>query len=202
MADFSELLGKPSPERPFYEAMTRNPAELRSYSPTIRERIAQALFGEERPSVAKRNFVEGLLGRGGANSAVGLADFTPFGAVFGGQEGGRSADRGDWVGAVAGAAGAIPAVGGALKPAVKAGGVVVRPYKNVPDSLMGFRRSGQNKAFEETKYPHTQSIIVDFGDGDVMVDAIKGMNPAHALERAYRNWPDAVSIKLSESPLK
>ena len=63
-----------------------------------------------------------------------------------------------------------------------------RPYKNVPDSLMGFRKNGPNKASDETNYPVEQWVHVDLGNGNSFVDAMRGLNPAHALERAYRNW--------------
>jgi hypothetical protein len=69
-----------------------------------------------------------------------------------------------------------------------------RPYKNVPDSLMGFRKSGENKSFHESNYPHTQAVRVEHSDGDKFVDAIKGMNKSHAMERAWRNWPTASHI--------
>ena len=67
-----------------------------------------------------------------------------------------------------------------------------RPYQGVPDSLMGFRREGQNIPFEQQNWSHTQPVRVQFPDtGDVFDDAVKGLNEAHALERARRNWPGA-----------
>lgn len=67
-----------------------------------------------------------------------------------------------------------------------------RPYKNVPDALMGFGKDGPyQKGFHDTKYPHTQPVRVTWEDGTTMVDAIKGMNEKHAIERAHRNWPGA-----------
>lgn len=74
------------------------------------------------------------------------------------------------------------------------GGVPTRPYQKAPNQLMGFRRHGPNKGFEESKYKHTQYVEIEFPDGTKYVDAIKGLNKSHALERAYRNW-DAKSIK-------
>jgi len=66
------------------------------------------------------------------------------------------------------------------------------PYKNVPDSLMGFKKSGPNKSFEEQKYPHVQNVKVTIkSTGDTFFDSIKGMNRKHALERGLRNWPGA-----------
>lgn len=67
-----------------------------------------------------------------------------------------------------------------------------RPYKNVPDSLMGFRKRGQNKGYNDTNYKHEQKVTVHFpASGDKWEDAIKGINKGHALERAHRNWPGA-----------
>lgn len=79
-------------------------------------------------------------------------------------------------------------------------GAGVRPYANVPDSLMGFRKSGTQKGFDETSYPHAQDVEVtlprtSYAPAETFVDQIKGMNPDHALERAWRNWPDAVHIQ-------
>lgn len=84
-------------------------------------------------------------------------------------------------------AGAAPAEANSLRAGV-------RPYQNVPDSLMGFRKNGPQRGFEDTNYPHTQDVQVVFPDREVMSDQIKGMNPDHALERAYRNWQDAIHI--------
>lgn len=79
---------------------------------------------------------------------------------------------------------------------------VKRPYQNVPDSLMGFKKSGQNKGFDETSYKHEQPVKVTFPDtGDTFVDTIKGLNQKHALERANRNWEGAV-IEPLEYTLK
>lgn len=76
----------------------------------------------------------------------------------------------------------------------------VRPYVNVPDSLMGYRKSGPQKGFDETNYPHTQDVAVtlpktSYSPQETFADQVKGMNPDHALERAWRNWPDAINIQ-------
>jgi inorganic pyrophosphatase-like protein/conjugative element/phage-associated large polyvalent protein len=68
---------------------------------------------------------------------------------------------------------------------------VPRPYASVPDSLMGFRKEGPQKGFDETKYPHVQDVRVTFPGREPFEDAIKGMNKEHALERARRNWKGA-----------
>jgi hypothetical protein len=65
-----------------------------------------------------------------------------------------------------------------------------RPYKEVPDTLMGFKKTGPNKGFEDTKYKHTEYVKVTFPNGRTIYDAIKGMSSEHALERARRNWPN------------
>lgn len=83
--------------------------------------------------------------------------------------------------------GAVPAGASELRAGI-------RPYQNVPDSLMGFSRNGPQKGFNETNYPLEQSVKVVFGKNDIYNDVIKGMNPDHAVERAYRNWPDAMHI--------
>jgi hypothetical protein len=77
----------------------------------------------------------------------------------------------------------------------------IRPYQNVPDALMGYGKNDayKGKSFDSGNYPHTQQVEVVFpgmfgGKPEVMRDAIRGMNPDHAIERAYRNWRDAWHI--------
>jgi len=72
-------------------------------------------------------------------------------------------------------------------------------YEKVPDSLMGFPKSGPTKPFHEQKYPFTQWVKAEWSDGNNIVDAVKGLNSEHALERARRNWPDA-KISVTEAP--
>jgi len=69
-------------------------------------------------------------------------------------------------------------------------------YEKVPDSLMGFRRDGQPnmKGFDGEKYRHIQAVRITWPDGVTMEDVLKGLNKAHALERARRNWPTASEI--------
>ena len=66
-------------------------------------------------------------------------------------------------------------------------------YRSAPDSLMGFGRN--QKGYDEQRYPKTVMVRVRFGD-DVFEDEIKGMNKAHAMERARRNWEDADEISF------
>lgn len=69
-------------------------------------------------------------------------------------------------------------------------------YEKVPDSLMGFRRDGQlsKRGYEGEKFKHIQAVRVIWPDGDSIEEALKGLNKAHALERARRNWPTASEI--------
>lgn len=90
-----------------------------------------------------------------------------------------------------GARGAAAAERGAAK--------ALRPYQNVPDSLMGFKRYGQQKGFDEENYRHIQHLEIAMDSGDKFIDAIKGLNKTHAVERAYRNWPDAKITPISEA---
>lgn len=90
-------------------------------------------------------------------------------------------------------AGAAPAEANTLRAGI-------RPYQNVPDSLMGYNRNGPQKGFDESNYPHTQDVQVVFPDREVMTDQIKGMNADHALERAHRNWQDAIHIFAPNKP--
>lgn len=71
------------------------------------------------------------------------------------------------------------------------GGGAARPYGTAPNSLMGFRKNGPNVGFDGSNYPHTQPVTVTLPNGEVFMDEIKGMNQAHALERARRNWDGA-----------
>ena len=73
-----------------------------------------------------------------------------------------------------------------------------RPYANTRDSLMGFSRRreerGDIRGYDQERYSYDLEVQIDFGNGDVMIDRVKGLNAPHALERAYRNWGSAVSI--------
>lgn len=86
-------------------------------------------------------------------------------------------------------------------------GAGVRTYQRVPDSLMGIRKNGPQAGFAESRYPYTQDVEVTFPAAgglpqETMRDQIKGMNPDHALERAYRNWPAAKHITPLFDPNK
>ncbi len=86
-----------------YEGQTISPTQ-----PTWKDRIAQFLMGDQRPSVERRNFVEGLMGTSGIGpSGFGIASLTPAGPILDAQE---AAQGGDYRGA---ALAAIPIPGAA-----------------------------------------------------------------------------------------
>ena len=74
------------------------------------------------------------------------------------------------------------------------------PYADAPDSLMGFNRLGPQKAFGQQKYKFVQYVRLSFPDGaaDSFVDAMAGLNKAHAMERARRNWPTLTVEAISK----
>lgn len=70
---------------------------LRSYEPTWRDRVAQWMLGDQRPTAGQRSFVSGLLGSSGTGSTgMGVVDATPIGGLLSAQE---NAQRGDYKGA-------------------------------------------------------------------------------------------------------
>lgn len=73
-----------------------------------------------------------------------------------------------------------------------------RPYEGVPDNLMGFRRDGPNKGFDDQKYKFEQPVRVTQPDGSSHVDIVKGLNKTHALARAERNWPSDARVEPIE----
>jgi len=65
-----------------------------------------------------------------------------------------------------------------------------RPYRKVPDSLMGFKKEGKEPTpFEEQKYKYELEVELFDKGKSLGVDVVKGLNRAHAMERARRNWP-------------
>jgi hypothetical protein len=77
-------------------------------------------------------------------------------------------------------------------------------FEKVPDSLMGYRRSGPQKSFGETKYPVVVFVEVTDEKGEKFYDAIRGMNTKHATERAKRNWDEGMKVNVisAEDALK
>ncbi len=119
MAEDSGYYGTP------FEGQTISPTQ-----PTWKDRIAQMLLGDQRPSVERRNFVEGLMGTSGIGpSGLGIASLTPAGPVLDAQE---AAQAGDYRSA---ALAAIPVPG-----AAKAGRSI-RAYHGSPHDFERFDAS-------------------------------------------------------------
>lgn len=72
---------------PFTREVNLSPKapEVRSYDPTWRELLAQAMMGDSQSS-ARRDVVTGLTGSGGLGSGFGLLDLTPAGIPLAMQE--------------------------------------------------------------------------------------------------------------------
>lgn len=65
-------------------------------------------------------------------------------------------------------------------------------YENAPDSLMGFASDpSRQRGYGEQGYRFNQPVTVTLPTGETFTDEIMGLNAAHALERARRNWPDS-----------
>lgn len=65
-------------------------------------------------------------------------------------------------------------------------------YENAPDSLMGFASdASRQRGYGEQGYRFNQPVTVTLPSGETFTDEIMGLNAAHALERARRNWPDS-----------
>jgi hypothetical protein len=75
-----------------------------------------------------------------------------------------------------------------------------RAYAGAPNSLMGFKKSGPQTAYEDSKYKKEITVRVTFDNGTSMVDGMKGLNTPHAMERARRNWDGAEIELLAEEP--
>jgi len=63
--------------------------------------------------------------------------------------------------------------------------------------------SPTGKPFDEQMFPAQISVRVEFPNGQVFEDAVRGMNVGHALGRAVDNWPGAkiqvIGTGLSEN---
>lgn len=92
-------------------------AELSTYEPTWKDRIATAMLGDE-PTPLRKDMTQKVMGSAGAGtSGFGLVDLTPAGAVLGAQEAARS---GDYQGAAVAMMPAGGNMGRAAKGAAKA----------------------------------------------------------------------------------
>ena len=70
-------------------------------------------------------------------------------------------------------------------------------YRNASDAIMA-----TGKGYDESLFHTEVAVVLDLGDGDWTVDFVKGLNPAHAMERARRNWPDAKEIRYGGTVYK
>ena len=88
-----------------------------------------------------------------------------------------------------------PSAASVLTPALKKN--ILKTLSNPKITSMGFKDPNkfgtleEPTPFGEQDYPYTQSVVVEFPDGDTFVDAVKGLNSGHALERAKINWDGA-----------
>ena len=53
-----------------------------------------------------------------------------------------------------------------------------------------------SKSFDEQKFNTAIDVRVEFEDGDVITDSVKGLNSGHALKRAQSNWPTAKRVQI------
>ncbi|MCC7144235.1 MAG: ParB N-terminal domain-containing protein [Candidatus Eisenbacteria bacterium] len=65
-------------------------------------------------------------------------------------------------------------------------------WKAIPADVLDAQAAQRlPKDYFEQRYPHSQPVKVTWEDGDSIYDAVKGLNPGHAIWRAERNWPGA-----------
>tara|TARA_R100000808_G_scaffold6287_1_gene18833 strand:- start:1928 stop:3844 length:1917 start_codon:yes stop_codon:yes gene_type:complete len=99
-------------------------------------------------------------------------------------------------------AGGSSLTGPALMAAMVPGSDVPRPKRS---ESMGFKDPNkfgtleEPTPFSEQDYPYTESVVVEFPDGDTFVEQIKGLNSGHALERAKINFDGAKVRKATRS---
>ena len=99
-------------------------------------------------------------------------------------------------------AGGSSLTGPALMAAMVPGSDVPRPKRS---ESMGFKDPNkfgtleEPTPFSEQDYPYTESVVVEFPDGDTFVDQVKGLNSGHALERAKINFDGAKVRKATRS---
>lgn len=79
----------------------------------------------------------------------------------------------------------------------------VTGYEATPNSLLGFKAEGPNKTFDEQRFPIALNVEISLDGGQTWAaDSIKGLNQAHAIERARRNWDEGVLIRLPQSEVR
>lgn len=126
-------------------------AEVRSFEPTISDRIAQYLLGEEKVSPEYRRVVEGLTGSSGlGRTGIGIIDVTPAGIPTAVQEGKRAAEEGRYGEAALTAASLMPlpalqTAGQAAKTATKS----LDPLGYFSGALEAAKALSQNKGTPE-----------------------------------------------------
>jgi len=137
-------------------------AELRPYSPSWRDRLAAALMGGERASPERRRFIEGLLGSSGlGSSGASIADFTPAGVVFAGDEFQRAKNDGSASGAAMAAMGLIPAARGAAA----AGRAALPPLENSRLTQIATTGGSYEKAAKKLEEAGVSGKVIDYGAG-------------------------------------
>lgn len=67
---------------------------------------------------------------------------------------------------------------------------------NTADSLPTLTKAERNKGigFDNEGMDFVQNVRVKFKDGDEIVSSMNGLNQKHAMDRAKRNWPEAVEV--------
>jgi hypothetical protein len=151
------------------EAPPKERAELRAYDPTIRDRVATFLMdlfsGEERASPQVERFVQGLTGsRGIGTTNPSIADISPAGPVFAGDEMQRAAEAGKPLETAVNALGVIPAAG----PAVKAGVEAVR--STVPAAKALPRFGAETRAVRQVQQAAKGDVESGLKSGDYLID--------------------------------
>lgn len=76
--------------------------------------------------------------------------------------------------------------GGTAQKALTAG-----PYRNVPDTLMGYAKQGMQRGYGEQGYQFELPVRVQIPGMEAWEDAVRGLNFPHAMERALRDCPGA-----------
>lgn len=74
-------------------------------------------------------------------------------------------------------------------------------YALTPSIYLGYRADGSKlKNYAEVDYKTEITVVVKFSNGKVIVDGMNGLNFQHALERARRNWSDALVLPSAITP--
>lgn len=89
------------------------PSELRQGDLSLREKLAAALQGDSKPGSIRERLVHGIVGGTGRQDGMPLADFSPMGIVFAGDEGSRALNAGKYGDAAGAMAGLVPGARGA-----------------------------------------------------------------------------------------